>query len=242
MVGQVNGLTIIDLGDYTFGQPGRITARTYMGEDGVVHIERQTEMSGPIHDKGLLTLMGYLGGTYARSQPLSLSASLTFEQNYGGIDGDSASSTELYALLSSLAELPIRQGIAVTGSVNQRGEVQPIGGVNEKIEGFFKICAARGLTGDQGVLIPASNVDELMLDEAVVTAVSASQFHIWSITTVDDGIEVLTGVSAGERNPDGSYREGTVHRLVQDRLLKLALDLKSFGNEGDDNEDEEKED
>ena len=242
VVGQVNGLTIIDLGDYTFGQPGRITARTYMGEDGVVHIERQTEMSGPIHDKGLLTLMGYLGGTYARSQPLSLSASLTFEQNYGGIDGDSASSTELYALLSSLAELPIRQGIAVTGSVNQRGEVQPIGGVNEKIEGFFKICAARGLTGDQGVLIPASNVDELMLDEAVVTAVSASQFHIWSITTVDDGIEVLTGVSAGERNPDGSYREGTVHRLVQDRLLKLALDLKSFGNEGDDNEDEEKED
>ncbi|MCA9995719.1 MAG: AAA family ATPase [Anaerolineales bacterium] len=242
VIGQVNGLTIIDLGDYAFGQPGRITARTYMGEDGVVHIERQTEMSGPIHDKGLLTLMGYLGGTYARNQPLSLSASLTFEQNYGGIDGDSASSTELYALLSSLAELPIQQGIAVTGSVNQRGEVQPIGGVNEKIEGFFKICAARGLTGSQGVLIPASNVDELMLDEAVVTAVSANQFHIWSITTVDEGIEVLTGVPAGMRNPDGSYLEGTVHQLVQDRLLKLALDLKSFGHEGDDNEDEEKED
>lgn len=242
VVGQVNGLTVIDLGDYSFGQPGRITARTYMGEDGVVHIERQTEMSGPIHDKGLLTLMGYLGGTYARNQPLSLSASLTFEQNYGGIDGDSASSTELYALLSSLAELPIRQGIGVTGSVNQRGEVQPIGGVNEKIEGFFKICAARGLTGDQGVLIPASNVDDLMLDEEVVTAVSAKKFFIWPITTVDDGIEVLTGVAAGKRNPDGTYPEGTVHRLVQDRLLKLALDLKSFGSDGgDEGEDEEKE-
>lgn len=233
VVGQVNGLSVLDTGDYAFGQPGRITARTYMGEDGVVQIERETELSGPIHDKGVLTLIGYLGGHYAQNQPLSLTASLTFEQNYGGIDGDSASSTELYALLSSLSNLPIKQSIAVTGSVNQRGEVQPIGGANEKIEGFFRICQARGLTGEQGVMVPASNVAHLMLDDDVVKAVTDGQFHIWPIRTIDEGIELLTGVPAGEQAEDGSYPEGTVHHAVQTRLLQLAEDLKAFGN-GDD--------
>jgi lon-related putative ATP-dependent protease len=230
VVGQVNGLSVLDTGEYAFGQPGRITARTYMGEDGVVQIERETEMSGPIHDKGVLTLIGYLGGMYAQEQPLSLSASLTFEQNYGGIDGDSASSTELYALLSSLSNTPVKQSIAVTGSVNQRGEVQPIGGVNEKIEGFFRICQARGLTGEQGVMIPASNMIHLMLDDEVVKAVADGQFHVWPIRTIDEGIELLTGVPAGEQAEDGSYPEDTVHYAVQNRLLELAEDLKAFGD------------
>lgn len=237
VVGQVNGLSVIDTGDYSFGLPGRITARTFMGDDGVIHIERETEMSGPIHEKGVLTLNGYLGGTYAQHQPLSLTASLTFEQNYSGIDGDSASSTELYALLSSLSEIPIKQSLAVTGSVNQRGEIQPIGGVNEKIEGFFRLCAARGLTGDQGVLIPASNIENLMLHERVVTAVTEGKFHIWPIKTLDEGIELLMGAPAGQRQKDGSYPEGTVHHAVQARLLQLAEELNKFG-EDDDDEDE----
>ncbi|MFQ5399460.1 MAG: Lon protease family protein [Anaerolineae bacterium] len=231
VVGQVNGLSVLDTGDYAFGQPGRITARTYMGEDGVVHIERETNMAGPLHNKGVLTLVGYLGGVYAQKQPLSLTASLTFEQNYGGVDGDSASSTELYALLSSLSGIPIKQGIAVTGSVNQRGEVQPIGGVNEKIEGFFRVCEARGLTGEQGVMIPASNAKNLMLHEDVVMAVAEGKFHIWPVKTIDEGIELLTGVPAGERNEDGTYPEGTVHYVVQNRLLELAEELKAFGEE-----------
>ncbi|MEM7111627.1 MAG: ATP-binding protein [Chloroflexota bacterium] len=237
IVGQVNGLSVLDLGDHSFGQPGRITARTFMGDEGVIHIERQTDMSGPIHDKGLFTLNGYLGGMYAQDQPLSLSAILTFEQNYGGIDGDSASSTELYALLSSLGRLPIKQGIAVTGSVNQRGEIQPIGGVNEKIEGFFKVCQRKGLTGEQGVMIPASNVDELMLDESVVTAVSEGNFHIWPVTTIDEGIEILMGMPAGKRKTNGNFPKGTVHRKVQKRLLNLALDLKAFGNEAEEGDE-----
>ncbi len=230
VVGQVNGLSVMDIGDYSFGQPGRITARTFMGEGGVIHIERETEMSGPIHEKGVLTLNGYLGGTYAQQQPLSLTASLTFEQNYVGIEGDSASSTELYALLSSLSEIPIKQGIGVTGSVNQRGEVQPIGGVNEKIEGFFRVCCACGLDGEQGVIIPASNVDSLMVHEDVVTAVAQGKFHIWPVRTIDEGIELLTGIPAGELDADGLYPEGTVHYAVQNRLLELAEDLKTFGN------------
>jgi len=230
VVGQVNGLSVMDIGDYSFGQPGRITARTFMGEGGVIHIERETEMSGPIHEKGVLTLTGYLGGTYAQQQPLSLTASLTFEQNYVGIEGDSASSTELYALLSSLSEIPIKQGIAVTGSVNQRGEVQPIGGVNEKIEGFFRVCCACGLDGEQGVIIPASNVDSLMVHEDVVTAVTEGRFHIWPVRTIDEGIELLTGIPAGELDAEGLYPEGTVHYAVQNRLLELAEDLKAFGN------------
>jgi len=233
VVGQVNGLSVLDTGEYAFGQAGRITARTYMGEDGVIQIERETEMSGPIHDKGVLTLVGYLGGHYAQQQPLSLTASLTFEQNYGGIDGDSASSTELYALLSSLSDIPVKQGIAVTGSVNQRGEVQAIGGVNEKIEGFFRLCQERGLTGEQGVMIPFSNAPHLMLDDDVVTAVTENKFRVWPIRTIDEGIELLTGVPAGERQEDGSYPEGTIHHAVQTRLLQLAEDLKAFGNGGD---------
>ncbi|WP_420640822.1 Lon protease family protein [Candidatus Leptofilum sp.] len=233
VVGQVNGLSVLDTGDYSFGLPGRITARTFMGDDGIIHIERETEMSGPIHEKGVLTLNGYLGGTYAQHQPLSLTASLTFEQNYSGVDGDSASSTELYALLSSLSEIPIKQSLAVTGSVNQRGEIQPIGGVNEKIEGWFRLCAARGLTGEQGVLIPASNVENLMLHEAVVTAVTEGNFHIWPIQTLDEGIELLMGLPAGIRQKDGSYPEGTIHHAVQARLLELAEELNNFGEDDD---------
>lgn len=234
VVGQVNGLSVIDTGDYSFGLPGRITARTFMGDDGVIHIERETEMSGPIHEKGVLTLNGYLGGTYAQHQPLSLTASLTFEQNYGGIDGDSASSTELYALLSSLSEIPIKQSLGVTGSVNQRGEIQPIGGVNEKIEGFFRLCKARGFTGEQGVIIPASNVDNLMLHERVLTAVAEGKFHIWPIRTLDEGIELLMGLPAGQWQKDGGYPEGTVHHAVQARLLQLAEELNKFGEDDDD--------
>jgi lon-related putative ATP-dependent protease len=231
VIGQVNGLSVIDTGEYTFGQPGRITARTFMGEDGLVHIEHETDMSGPIHHKGVLTLNGYLGGTYAQNQPLTMSASLTFEQTYIGIDGDSASSTELYALISSLSRVPLKQSIAVTGSVNQRGEIQPIGGVNEKIEGFFRLCKARGLTGDQGVLIPASNVQNMMLHEEVVTAVSNNQFHIWPVHTIDEGIQILTDETAGQRLEDGSYPEGTLHHKVQARLRHLAEELNKFGDE-----------
>ncbi|MFO7678881.1 MAG: ATP-binding protein [Chloroflexota bacterium] len=238
VVGQVNGLSVVEMGDYAFGQPGRITARTYMGEGGVIHIERETEMSGPIHEKGVLTLTGYLGGTYAQQQPLSLTASITFEQSYVWVEGDSASSAELYALLSSLSEIPVRQGIAVTGSVNQRGEVQPIGGVNEKVEGFFRLCCASGLTGEQGVLIPASNVGDLMLHEDVVTAVAAGKFNVWPIHTIDEGMELLTGVPAGVRDNDGDFPEGAIHYAVQARLLELAEDLKAFGNgSGDENEE-----
>lgn len=236
VVGQVNGLAIIETGDYSFGQPGRITARTFMGEEGVVHIERETEMSGPIHEKGVLTLTGYMGGTYAQHQPLSLTASLTFEQNYVMIDGDSASCSELYAMLSSLGEIPVRQGIGVTGSVNQRGEVQPIGGVNEKIEGFFRLCRTRGLTGEQGVVIPASNADNLMLHEDVVAAIGEGQFHIWSINHIDEGIELLTGVPAGRRDESGEYPEGTVHHRVQTRLFELAKELNNFGDDDDDDD------
>ncbi len=229
VIGQVNGLSVMDTGDYTFGQPGRITARAFMGDDGITHIERETEMSGPIHDKGVLTLMGYMGGTYGQQFPLTFNASITFEQTYGGVEGDSASSAELYALLSSLGRLPIKQGIAVTGSVNQRGEIQPIGGVNQKIEGFFHLCQERGLTGEQGVIIPAANVANLMLRAEVVTAVAEKRFHIWAVQHVDEGIEILTGVPAGQRREDGTYPENTVHHAVQTRLLALAEQFHRFG-------------
>ena len=229
VIGQVNGLSVMDTGDYTFGQPGRITARAFMGDDGITHIERETEMSGPIHDKGVLTLMGYMGGTYGQQFPLTFNASITFEQTYGGVEGDSASSAELYALLSSLGRLPIKQGIAVTGSVNQRGEIQPIGGVNQKIEGFFHLCRERGLTGEQGVIIPAANVANLMLRAEVVTAVTENRFHIWAVKHVDEGIEILTGVPAGQRREDGTYPENTVHHAVQTRLLALAEQFHRFG-------------
>ncbi len=219
---QVNGLSVMQLGDYMFGRPSRITARTHVGSEGVVNIERETDLGGNVHNKGVLILSGFLGERFAQDRPLALSASLTFEQMYQGVDGDSASSTELYALLSSLSGLPIRQGLAVTGSVNQHGVVQPIGGVNEKIEGFFDVCRLRGLTGDQGVLIPEGNVRHLMLRHDVVEAVDEGQFHIYPIRTVDEGIALLTGTPAGERQADGTFPEGTVNRAVDDRLRALA--------------------
>ncbi len=227
-VGQVNGLSVLQLEDYSFGHPSRITARTYVGSRGVVNIERETEMSGRIHSKGVFILASYLGGKYAQDRPLSLNASLTFEQTYSEVEGDSASSTELYALLSDLAQVPIEQSIAVTGSVNQKGEIQPIGGVNEKIEGYFAVCKAHGLTGRQGVLIPVQNVPNLMLREPVVAAVREGQFHIWAVRTVEEGLEVLTGMPAGAANGDASYPEGTLNHLVSRRLADLADRLRRF--------------
>lgn len=221
VVGQINGLSVISLGDHTFGRPSRITARTWLGQAGMVNVEREVKLSGPIHDKGVLILTGYLGGMFARSRPLSLSASICFEQNYEGVEGDSASSTELYALLSALSGIPLRQGIAVTGSVNQRGKIQPIGGVNHKIEGFYAVCKAKGLTGEQGVLIPKSNERHLMLKEEVVEAIAAGRFHVWSIETIEQGIELLTGVSAGQADKNGRFRKDTVFHAVDQALKKM---------------------
>jgi len=228
VVGQVNGLSVYSLGDISFGKPSRITAKTFLGRGGVINIERESQLSGPIHNKGVMILSGYLGWKYAQDKPLSLSASLCFEQSYEGVEGDSASSAELYAILSSLSELPVRQNIAVTGSVNQKGEIQPIGGVNQKIEGFFKICQAKGLSGDQGVLIPHQNLRNLMLREEVVDAVRHGQFHIYSAKTVDEGIEILTGTSAGERQKDGTYPKSTVSYFIDKRLKEMAEHLKNF--------------
>ncbi|MDJ0630118.1 MAG: ATP-binding protein [Rhodobacter sp.] len=227
-VGQINGLSVVGLGDYSFGRPSRITARARMGAGKLVDIEREVELGGPLHSKGVMILAGYLTSRYALDVPFSLHASLVFEQSYGGIDGDSASSAELYALLSALSGLPIRQGLAVTGSVNQTGEVQAIGGVNEKIEGFFETCAARGLTGDQGVLIPKSNVDHLMLRSDVVEAAKAGQFQVIPVTGIDDGIEILTGTPAGVRNADGAFPDGSVNALVEARLRAYAETRKAF--------------
>jgi len=220
--GQVNGLAVTQLGGFTFGIPHRITARVRLGSGKVVDIERESELGGPIHSKGVLILSGFLAGRYAPNRPLSLAASLVFEQSYGGVEGDSASSAELYALLSALADAPLNQSLAVTGSVNQHGEVQAIGGVNEKIEGFFDICQARGLTGGQGVLIPASNVKHLMLRHDVVAAVAAGRFHVYPIATVDDGIEILTGMTAGSRDATGQFPAGTVNHRVERRLTGFA--------------------
>jgi lon-related putative ATP-dependent protease len=228
VVGQVNGLAVYDMGIVSFGRPNRITAKTFMGRRGIINIERESQLSGPLHNKGVLILSGYLGWKYAQDKPLSLSASICFEQSYSGVEGDSASSTELYAILSSLADLPIRQNIALTGSVNQKGEVQPIGGVNQKIEGFFDVCKAKGLAGDQGVMIPQLNVRHLMLREDVVQAVREGQFHIYSVKTIDEGIELLTGVPAGERQADGTYPEGTVNYRVDRQLRELAERLKGY--------------
>ena len=218
VVGQINGLTVLQIGEHSFGHPSRLTARTYVGKEGVVQIDREAQLAGPLHNKGLLTLVGYLGGQYAEDVPLSLSAQLTFEQNYGGIDGDSASSTELYALLSSLSGVPIRQGVAVTGSVNQAGEIQAIGGVTQKVEGWFAVCKEQGLSGDQGVMIPAANVQDLMLRVAVVKAVEEGQFHIWAVENVDQGLEVVTGQPAA-----------TVHAAAKHRLDDLARTMEKFG-------------
>lgn len=217
-VGQVNGLSIIDQGDYTFGKPNRITAAVYLGKRGIMNIEREAKLSGKIHNKGVLILGGYLAEKYAQEIPLTLSATLTFEQLYEGVEGDSASSTELYALLSSLSKLPLRQDIAATGSVNQKGEIQPVGGINEKIEGFYAVCKAKGLTGQQGVIIPYQNMNNLMLSDEVVEAVEKGEFNLYQVRTIDEGIEILTGVSAGAMMEEGAYPEGTVNYLVDKNL------------------------
>ena len=224
--GQVNGLAVLQLGDYAFGKPSRITATVYTGKDGIVDIEREADLGGHTHTKGIMILKGFLGEQFAANRPLSLSASLTFEQSYSMIDGDSASSTELYALLSALSGLPVKQGIAVTGSVNQKGGIQPIGGVNEKIEGFFRVCKAKGLTGEQGVIIPARNIDNLMLSEEVVEAVRAGKFHIYPVTRVEEGIEILTGVPAGKRRKDGTFPPKSVFGRVAARLDQIRESLK----------------
>jgi lon-related putative ATP-dependent protease len=227
-VGQINGLSVITVGDYLFGRPSRLTTRVSQGRAGMVNIEREVKLSGPIHDKGVMILTGYLGGKFARDKPLSFSAYICFEQSYEGVEGDSASSTELYGLLSAFSGLPIRQGIAVTGSVNQHGQVQPIGGVNYKIEGFYAVCKAKGLTGNQGVMIPKLNERNLMLNDEVVQAVASGKFHIWSVSDIDQGIEILTGVPAGKANEDGSYPEGTVNFLVDQRLKAMVESMRRF--------------
>ncbi|MGB8952063.1 MAG: AAA family ATPase [Candidatus Aminicenantales bacterium] len=230
-VGQVNGLSVYNMGQSSFGKPTRITARTSIGRAGVINIEREADLSGSTHNKGVLILAGYLRGKYAQNKPFALSASITFEQSYGGVDGDSASSTEVYAILSSLSGLPIRQDIAVTGSINQKGEIQPIGGVNEKIEGFFDVCKAKKLTGTQGVIIPHQNIQNLMLRPDVIEAAAAGKFHIYSIQTIDEGIEILTGVRAGEKKEYGIFEEETVNALVDKELERLARIAKEFFGE-----------
>lgn len=231
-VGQVNGLSVISLGEVLFGRPNRITASATPGREGVVDIEREVALGGPIHSKGMMILSGYLAQRFARERPLTLAARVVFEQSYEGVEGDSASSTELYALLSALSGLPIDQGIAVTGSVSQRGEVQAIGGVNEKVEGFFDVCSARGLNGKQGVMIPDSNVANLTLREDVVEAVREGRFHVWAVETVDDGIELLTGTKAGEADADGHFPEGTVNALVAQTLRRFAESFREFAAGG----------
>jgi len=228
VAGQANALSVYDLGDWSFGRPSRVTARVAVGRGKLLDIQRESKMGGPIHSKGVMILTGYLDGKYATDKPISMTATLAFEQLYEEVEGDSASSTELYVLLSALSGLPIRQGIAVTGSINQFGQIQPIGGVNAKIEGFFEVCRAKGLTGEQGVMIPATNVRHLMLKPEVVDAVRDGKFHVWPITNVDEGIELLTGVPAGEVKPDGKYPEGTVHYLVDKRLRELADAAKEY--------------
>ena len=228
-VGQVNGLAVVGLGKVHFGRPSRITARVRMGAGKLVDIEREVELGGPLHSKGVLILGSYLASHYALDVLMSLHASLVFEQSYGGIDGDSASSAELYALLSALSAVPIRQGLAVTGSVNQNGEVQAIGGVNEKIEGFFDVCAARGLTGDQGVLIPEANTPNLMLRPDVVEAARSGAFRIIPIKTIDQGMEALTGVVAGRRSRGGRFPEDSVNGRVEARLRAFAETQRRFG-------------
>ena len=221
-VGQINGLTIMSIGDYSFGKPAKITANTYTGKSGIINIEREVDLSGSTHSKGVYILSGYLGEMFAQDIPLSLTASICFEQLYNGVDGDSASSTELYAILSSLSEVPINQALAVTGSVNQKGEIQPIGGVNEKIEGFFQICEARGLDGSHGVIIPIQNVKNLNLNDTVLEAVKNKKFHIYAISSIDEGIELLTGVPAGKKDSNGRFPAGSVNYLAYEKLKKYA--------------------
>ncbi len=244
-VGQVNGLAVIDLGDFAFGRPSRITASVGVGREGLIDIEREAKLGGRLHTKGVMILHGYVTEKFVQDMPLSLSARLVFEQSYEEVEGDSASSTELYALLSRLADVPIKQGIAVTGSVNQKGDVQAIGGLNEKVEGFFEVCRAKGLNGQQGVLIPASNIRSLMLKEEVVAAVKEGKFHIYPVSTIDEGLEVLTGLKAGKRRKGGNFQPGSINDRVQKRLVSLAQRLRDFtkgeeeakkGRRGDNNE------
>ncbi|HEX5370846.1 MAG TPA: S16 family serine protease, partial [Dehalococcoidia bacterium] len=230
-VGQVNGLSVVDLGDTTFGQPSRITATIGVGREGVVDLQRESKMSGPIHSKAVLTMHGFLVDRYATDTPLTLAASLSFEQSYGMIEGDSATCAESCALLSRLADVPVKQSLAITGSMDQRGEVQAIGGANHKIEGFFDVCRDRGLTGEQGVIVPASNVQHLMLREDVVEAVRQGQFHVYSISTIDDALELLTGLEAGDRGPDGSYPAESINGRVQATLVRFAERLREFVEE-----------
>ncbi|UCD24551.1 MAG: AAA family ATPase, partial [Gemmatimonadota bacterium] len=227
-IGQVNGLSVIAFGNFAFGRPNRLTARVHAGSGNVVDIEREVELGGPIHSKGVLILSSYLSAQFTPDTPLSLSASLVFEQSYSGVEGDSASAAELFALLSAVAEVPIRQCIAVTGSVNQHGEIQPIGGVNEKIEGFFDVCDAKGLTGEQGVIIPASNVRHLMLRQDVVKAIAAGRFHIYPIEHVDEGAELLTGMETSKRDDAGAFAAGSLNQLVESRLHDFAEKRKAF--------------
>jgi predicted ATP-dependent protease len=227
-VGQVNGLSVYMLGETEFGRPARITVKTAVGRSGIINIEREASMSGPTHNKGVLILSGYLRSRYAQDKPLVLSASIAFEQSYNGVDGDSASSTEIYAILSSLSGIPLRQDIAVTGSVNQHGEIQPIGGVNQKIEGFFDVCNARGLTGLQGVMIPVQNVKDLMLRHDVVEAVAGGKFHVYAVKTIDEGIEILTGKPAGARKSNGKFTPRSIHARVDAALQKFARTYKAY--------------
>jgi predicted ATP-dependent protease len=240
-VGQVNALSVLGLGHYSFGQPSRVTATVHIGEGQVVDIEREVEMGGPIHSKGVLILSSFIAARYARKQPLSLSASLVFEQNYGGVEGDSASLAELCALLSALADAPIRQSLAMTGSVNQHGQVQPIGGVNEKIEGFFQVCSARGLNGEQGVIIPASNTKNLMLHPDVVEAVRQGQFHIYEVHSADEALTLLTGIEVGESNEEGDYPEGSLNAMAYDRLHEMTLIRQHYAEQAKEKEESEKE-
>lgn len=228
VVGQINGLTILTIGDYSFGKPAKITANTYIGKSGIINVEREVELSGSSHSKGILILTGYLGEKFAQDIPLCLTASICFEQLYNGVDGDSASSTELYAILSSLSEVPINQSIAVTGSVNQKGEIQPIGGVNEKIEGFYQICKERGLDGSHGVMIPVQNVKNLHLKDEIVTSVKNGLFHVYSVSNIDEGIEILTGVPAGKRDKNGDFPAGTINYLAYEKLKKYAQNVEKF--------------
>jgi lon-related putative ATP-dependent protease len=233
VVGQVNGLSVMDLGDYAFGRPSRITAATFLGRQGIINIERESRLSGRIHDKGVLILSGFLGANYARETPLALSASITFEQSYGGVEGDSASSAELYAIISSLAGVPLDQGIAVTGSVNQKGEIQPVGGVTQKVEGHFAACRIFGLTGKQGVIIPVQNVTNLMLNREVRQAVAEGLFHIYAISHVNEGLEILTGMKAGELVSEGSFEKDCVHYKVQEKIKEHYRFLKDRKDDPD---------
>ena len=229
-VGQINGLTVISIGDYSFGKPSKITANTFMGKAGIINVEREVDLSGSSHSKGVYIITGYLGDLFAQDMPLSLTASICFEQLYGGVDGDSASSTELYAILSSLSGIPINQSIAVTGSVNQKGKIQPIGGVNEKIEGFYEICKMRGFNGEHGVMIPIQNVRNLHLKDEVIESVKKGEFHIYAVSTIEEGLEILTGVPAGEKDKNGKFPAGTIYHLAYEKLKKFSVNSRMLND------------